>query len=636
MTTLYALLVGIDNYQAVRRLEGCAADVRAAQDYLRTTGTDPKIMTLIDGAATRAGVIGAIRSHLGQAGPGDVALFWFSGHGSEAPAPAWARRFEPTGVVQTLVCADSRHDGTPDLWDKELSVLLDEVAERARHVVVVLDSCHSDGATRDLREREPAARTRVVPAAPPRELESMLPEVLSRAAAPGAEHVVLAACRSFETAQEMPLDSGVRGVFSWSLLSALRRLGPSATYRDLILATRAAVEMRSSRQIPQARPASSALLNQPFLGGAASAPASGVRMRYTRDGWVIDAGAVHGVPATGGIRVGVRGGEPGWEADVAEVRTEDSLVTPVAGWSPPVDRQFPVVVTSIPMPPTTVSFAGKDTAAIDQLRAAITGSPHLRELWPGEPAVPDLRVTVTEDGYLVITDQHDEQLEEHRYAGTYATAGAVSALEHIARWRLIRRLENPVTALADPVHIELVEARPGVALIPDEGRVLTPDESGEYVLSYRPTADGWAAPEVFIRLRNTGPVPLFCVLLDLTSRFKVDPGLFPGEFIAPGATGSCMRGRRVKVFLPPGLPVRPGIRARDRLKLFVAEEQFSPEPYRMPALGRPLGGTPRGFGTRGLIERLGGGAVHRDLGGTELPTGYDWTTAEVTLTTRVP
>jgi hypothetical protein len=70
--------------------------------------------------------------------------------------------------------------------------------------------------------------------------------------------------------------------------------------------------------------------------------------------------------------------------------------------------------------------------------------------------------------------------------------------------------------------------------------------------------------------------------------------------------------------------------------LFVAEEQFSVEPYQMPALGRPLGRFRGALSGRGLIERLGGGAVHRDVGDAELPGGYDWTTAEVILTTEVP
>ena len=640
MRTLYALLVGIDEYRAVGRLRGCVRDVEAALAHLEATrapGVRLVPLVLRDAEATRSAVVEAIRSHLGQAGPDDVALFWFSGHGSEAPAPKWAHFLESTGMIQTLVCADSRSGGVPDLWDKELSVLVDDVAERAGHVAVVLDSCHSDGATRELVEREPAARTRSVPPAGPRTLDSLLPQVIERRAAERpVEHVVLAACRSFETAQERPLEGSVRGVFSWSLLRSRRRLGRAATYRDLILAAQTEVAMRASGQAPQARPRVSPLLDQPFLGGTVTAPDSGIRMRWTREGWVIDAGAVHGVPAGAGVRVGVRGGEPGREADVLAVRTEDSLVRPVDGWTPAREQQFSVVVTAVPLPPTTVAVDGADPDAVEQLRAAVRESAHLRALDPDAATVPDLRATLTDDGGLWVTDHHGELLEQRDHNGAYAVAEAVSMLEHIARWQLVWRLENPATALAAPVRIEIIAAEPGRRTIPDDGPSMTPDERGEYVLSYHRTAEGWAPPEVFIRLRNTGDTPLYCVLLDLTPRFKVDAGLFPGDFIAPGGTGSGLGGRRIKAYLPAGTAVRPGVRVRDRLKLFVAEEQFSVEPFPMPELGRPLGPSRGALGARGLIERLGGGAVHRDLGDAELPTGYDWTTAEATLTTEVP
>ncbi len=643
MRTLYALLVGIDDYRAVRPLRGCVQDVRAVRDHLDATlapDTRLAVVELLNGKATRAAIIEALRFHLTQAGPDDVALFWFSGHGSQAPVPDWADFLEPTGMVQTLVCADSHTDDVPDLWDKELSVLLDRVAERAGHVTVVLDSCHSDGATRTPIEREPAARTRSVPPAGPRAPDSLLPELIQRAAGPPVDHVVLAACRSFESAQEDLLDGTYRGIFSWSLLRARQRLGPAATYRELMLAAQTDTEMRSSGQSPQARPHASALLDQPFLGGSGSdggirsMPAGVIRMRYTREGWTIDAGAVHGI-ANSGVRVGVRGGAPGREADVVEVRTELSLVEPVAGWSPDRDEQFPVVVTAVPLPPATVAVDGPDPAAAE-LRAAIAGSMHLRLVAAHHAEVPDLRATLSGSGHLVITDRHGERLETREHGGAYAVEETRSALEHIARWLLVWRLANPASALTAPVRIEIVEPAPGQQLIGPDGRLLTPDERGRFAVEYRATDQGWAPPEVFIRLRNTGNTPLYCVLLDLTPRFKVDPVLFPGDFIAAGGTGSCLSGRRISARLPAGLPVRPGARISDRLKLLVAEEQFSVEPFRLPALGRPLGPSRGGLSAGGLIERLGTRGVYRDLGDAELPTGYDWTTAEVTLTTSVP
>jgi hypothetical protein len=73
-------------------------------------------LSLVDEQATRDAVIAAFRAHLGQAGQGDTALFWFSGHGSLTPVPEQAH-LEPIGLSQSLMCVDSRHGSVPDLLD---------------------------------------------------------------------------------------------------------------------------------------------------------------------------------------------------------------------------------------------------------------------------------------------------------------------------------------------------------------------------------------------------------------------------------------------------------------------------------------------------------------------------------------
>ena len=98
-------------------------------------------------------MIDTFRSHLGQAGAGDVALFSYSGHGSEEPAPPEFAELEASGRIQTLVPVDvgRRRDGplVRPIADKELAVLIAEVAARGPHVVVLLDCCHSGSGTRD-------------------------------------------------------------------------------------------------------------------------------------------------------------------------------------------------------------------------------------------------------------------------------------------------------------------------------------------------------------------------------------------------------------------------------------------------------------------------------------------------------
>ena len=86
------------------------------------------VEVLKNGDATRANIIGRFRSHLGQARSGDVALFQFCGHGAQWASSAAFREAFPDGKDEGLVCSDSRRPGGYDLADKELAVLIAEVA----------------------------------------------------------------------------------------------------------------------------------------------------------------------------------------------------------------------------------------------------------------------------------------------------------------------------------------------------------------------------------------------------------------------------------------------------------------------------------------------------------------------------
>jgi uncharacterized caspase-like protein len=85
---------------------------------------------LLNEQATRQAVIDGFRDHLSQAGPDDVALFFYAGHGSQENAPEEFWHLEPDRLDETLVCYDSRTDGSWDLTDKELAKLIAEVAAK--------------------------------------------------------------------------------------------------------------------------------------------------------------------------------------------------------------------------------------------------------------------------------------------------------------------------------------------------------------------------------------------------------------------------------------------------------------------------------------------------------------------------
>jgi hypothetical protein len=641
--TLYALLAGIDAYRfPVPALRGCRNDIQAVHTFLAANHATPArlaVRTLRDGEATRAAVIDGFRSHLGQAGPGDVALFWFSGHGSYLKAPRELWHLEPGGELQTLVCADSRHDGVPDLLDKELSLLISEVAGAGAHVVVVLDSCHSGGAS-----RIPDGLVRTVPpAVSPPVLDALLPRLPERASTgPRPDHIALAACRGFELAQEMPLEGQPRGVFSWALLRAMGRLGTAATYRQLLTAARCEVEDRTGTQAPQLFPVVGTLADQPFLGGDIAPPATAMVLRYVH-GWQIDAGSCHGIPSTvdGVTRFSWYGSQPSREALVTRVLATHSEVEPV-DWIPDRERQYPVVLSELPLPRATVTVGeGWDEQAAARIRAALArGGPslYLRPAESGaDPERPELRVVFPGPGRIRILDSDGGPLcADLVDADGTGTDRAVRTLEQIARWRRVRALTNPISSLAGAVSVELVPARPDEVRAPLDRAALSPGSDGVIRLRYRRTGAGWQPPGVFIRLRNHTDRRLYCVLLGLTDRFGCGAELFPGAHVGPGVVAHAFEGGPAWFILPDERGILPGALVRDWLKLLVAEEEFASTMFEQPGLGEPGLPLARTALRYGNLNRLGCAVAYRDMAAAAGQPALDWTTTTVPVVTCVP
>ncbi|MDP9793145.1 hypothetical protein J2S43_001657 [Catenuloplanes nepalensis] len=335
---LFALLVGIDHYRPpVRALRGCVADVAAAADLLRSLPTAAHVEVLLNERATRAAVIEALRGHLGRATEGDTAIFWFSGHGSTAPLPPSLWHSEADGRSQTLLCADSRHDGVPDLYDRELGLLVREVARTGALTVVIVDACHAESATRDglaAGARATVRRHEDSGTAPPP--ATLLPALRHP---PGDDPVFveLAAAHSFESAHEMTVPgAGTRGVFSHGLLRALELRGAGSTCRELLTAARRSVENVIDGQVPRLHPDHHEIVDRPLLGGPPRPPAR-ITMRYVRGSWEIDAGACHGMRA--GVRMSLPGS--GRRITVLSVLTARCIVEP-DGWTPDEEAQYPV------------------------------------------------------------------------------------------------------------------------------------------------------------------------------------------------------------------------------------------------------------------------------------------------------
>ncbi|MCI5120263.1 MAG: caspase family protein [Candidatus Electrothrix sp. AUS4] len=365
MGKIYALSVGINDYSPpVRKLRGCINDVEAVKTYLVDTfGTDRLYLeTLTDSDATRANIIKLFRSHLCKAGSDDVVLFHYSGHGARCKAAKEFKRFYPDGWDEGLVCYDSRMSGGFDLADKELAVLLAEVARNSPHISVLLDSCHSGSGSRD-----PFHQPRFTHNFPAeRALESYLDGYYTKLlhhdeslVIPASRHILLAACDRVQQALESP---NHRGVFTTSLLDTLAESGPDVSYADLFMRVRTTVRRYVDNQTPQFETYQQFNAYSGFLGSATSATARSYHVFFDSeaDSWQVNCGALHGLPNDPSKTVALalyRDEQMIGRAEAVQVGAQTSEIQLLDVDADPKE-QLQGRITSLPVPPLEVGLTG--------------------------------------------------------------------------------------------------------------------------------------------------------------------------------------------------------------------------------------------------------------------------------------
>lgn len=139
-----ALLVGIDDYEAMPDLSGCATDVELQRKLLiHRFGFDPNnIVTLIDKKATRQNIEETFISHLSdRAGPRDIVVFHFSGYGRRINGEQIGE-----GLQNSLIPVDG---GSPEREGQEANDILESTLEEllrtlpTERAIAVLDTSYS-------------------------------------------------------------------------------------------------------------------------------------------------------------------------------------------------------------------------------------------------------------------------------------------------------------------------------------------------------------------------------------------------------------------------------------------------------------------------------------------------------------
>ncbi|MCB0191873.1 MAG: caspase family protein [Anaerolineae bacterium] len=550
---VYALLVGINEYAVVRDLSGCVQDVQRMTEFLQARVIPPEtaypddflqIKTLTNAEATRSAIIEAFQTHLGQAGDGDVAFFYYSGHGSEENAPPEFWHLAPTRRNQTLVCHDSRSSSTAwDLADKELGYLISQLAQGKAnlHTLVILDSCHSGSGTRDFSEdggvrmetadlRERKLADYIVPADA---VELVTGEQWYRP--PEGKHILLAACRPDELAKERVIEHETRGVFSYHLLTALQSAGPNLTYRSLAKHVNALVRLMVSDQTPQLEAGLSE--DQPFLGGTVQKTPLAYTARYDHKltSWVIDGGTIHGIasqtkPETTTLALfptldaatTLDLTQAKGQARVTFVGPAESKIEGTYDGQPLDKRQtYQALVVGTPLSPLVVKFEGDEALLApirDDLATINQGVPSLlvkETITESESEAADLRLEAlpAENLYRLSRVSDPNRFVVDTPFSDKAAQETVDCMEHMSRWLTTYKLANPHTKFKDDdVVMELytVDASGDATLF---------DGGGELQLAYNAADE---PPLIKIKIVNNYPDrELYCSLLNLTASYGI-------------------------------------------------------------------------------------------------------------------
>jgi caspase domain-containing protein len=254
----FAVFVGVNDYvefgdEPGGDLQGAESDAILMRQVLveRWGLAEENTLMLLSLEATKEAIRQAITGWLAEkAGPDDLAIFYFAGHGSQVYD---LDGDEPDGLDETLAPTDVLQlSSVNDIRDDEFRVWLSSVGTE---VVVILDSCHSGTATRGGSEMRTRSLERPIPPEDGNEPEFVRQAYDPESMADGATTILeLAAAAPNQSALEGPFGATgtkaaePRGAFTWFLVQELARAEPDITYEEVI---RSVAERLFEEELPQ-------------------------------------------------------------------------------------------------------------------------------------------------------------------------------------------------------------------------------------------------------------------------------------------------------------------------------------------------------------------------------------------------
>jgi len=229
-----AVCVGINDYPGIfNDLKGCVNDAKDWSALLQGFGFS--VNMILDSQATRATVKTALQGLIASTNAGDVAVFTYSGHGTQV-TDAGGDESDP---YDEAICL---YDG--NTIDDELRVILNGIHPQAT-LVIISDSCFSGSVTRLTAEK---AIPRFIPpavstASKMARRSFLMPES-------GMPEILISGCSDSEYSYDAEFNGRPNGAMSAYAIEVIKQ-NPNATYREFFAALRALLPSKDYPQSPQ-------------------------------------------------------------------------------------------------------------------------------------------------------------------------------------------------------------------------------------------------------------------------------------------------------------------------------------------------------------------------------------------------
>lgn len=565
--TIHALLIGIDYYKPNRlykSLKGAVRDINLVDTFLRKTlklpaecihrltSPNQEDTALLEARSaqeqepTYANIVNTFNEITESAQPGEQVYIHYSGHGGRATT-IYPFKQEPNDEGIVPMDIGDTEEGRY-LRDVEMTTLLKRMTDKGLIVTMILDSCHSGGATRgdaEIRsagETDNAQRTSQSLVATPGELEQNWLD-LTRNRAIGAavlpqsrEYVLLAACRPNEYAYEYAVNGGTErnGALTYWMIDTLTSVATSGqplTYKLLHDRVNAQIQSKFPQQIPMILGESSRLVfgsetwSTPFTvavikvvsdtqitlnAGQAQGLSKGTRFSIypfkttdftdkERQVAIVELTRVDASESTARVLKPEEGG--------IEVKEKLEPAAPAIMVSAPVDLIQRVRFTDdkvvgeqeYELPSNLVD---RQKEALDRVRQALAGNGWVVEEKEGESAL--YQVALDREGHYEICKNMPLPNLRPLLSIDDPTAPkrVVDRLVHLAKYQAVESLDNSSSKLAQALEVEI--------LMEDEKPF--PDPQNLTVRS---------EDIVCLRLSNKGNQPLKVAVLDIEPTWEV-------------------------------------------------------------------------------------------------------------------